>query len=200
MKNHQNGSPRQTSRGVPSILEMKEDPEGWRREVHIHAGSIVAAVRSHSRLRFFCESMDCRLPVGLSRQEFWSGLPFPTPGDLPNPRIETASPALAGGFFTREPPGKLTASITSHRIFTPTLGCGTCSFMLQGRGSDPSCSQAGIGTWVSRSLGSGQFPKLREGTAHDCASLSHWVLSPRCAKGRSFSHSARGWPLCLALC
>ena len=56
-----------------------------------------------------------------------------------------------------------------------------------GRGSDPSCSQAGIGTWVSRSLSSGQFPKLREGTAHACASLS-----PCCAKGHSFSHSARG--------
>ena len=36
-------------------------------------------------------------------QEYWSGLPFPTPGDLPNPRIETSSPvstAMAGGFFT----------------------------------------------------------------------------------------------------
>ena len=77
----------------------------------------------------------CQAPlsVGLSRQEFWSGLPFPTPGDLPNPRIETASPALAGRFFNREPPGKLTASITSHRIFTPTLGRGTCPFMLQRR-------------------------------------------------------------------
>ena len=38
-----------------------------------------------------------------SRQEYWNGLPFPTPGDLPNPEIEPASlksPALAGGFFT----------------------------------------------------------------------------------------------------
>ena len=35
-----------------------------------------------------------------------SGLPFPSPGDLPNPGIEPASPALAGGFFTTEPPGK----------------------------------------------------------------------------------------------
>ena len=40
------------------------------------------------------------------RQEHWSGLPFPSPGDLPDPRIELASPALAGGYFTAEPPGK----------------------------------------------------------------------------------------------
>ena len=38
------------------------------------------------------------------RQEYWSGLPFPSPGDLPNPGMEPASPALAEGFFTIEPP------------------------------------------------------------------------------------------------
>ena len=41
-----------------------------------------------------------------SRQEYWSGLPFPSPGDLPNPGMEPLSPALAGGFFTAEPSGK----------------------------------------------------------------------------------------------
>ena len=40
------------------------------------------------------------------RQEDWSGLPFPSPEDLPNPGIEPLPPALAGGFFTTEPPGK----------------------------------------------------------------------------------------------
>ena len=45
------------------------------------------------------------------RQEYWSGLPFPSPGDLPGPGIEPVSPALAGGFFTTEPPGKLTVDI-----------------------------------------------------------------------------------------
>ena len=44
--------------------------------------------------------------MGFSRQEYWSELPFPSPGDLPDPGIELASPALAGGFFTTEPPGK----------------------------------------------------------------------------------------------
>ena len=46
------------------------------------------------------------LSMGFPRQEYWSGLPFPSPGDPPNSGIEPASPALAGRFFTTEPPGK----------------------------------------------------------------------------------------------
>ena len=42
------------------------------------------------------------LSMGFSRQEYWSGLPFPSAEDLPNPGIEPASPELAGGFFTTE--------------------------------------------------------------------------------------------------
>ena len=41
--------------------------------------------------------------MGFPRQEYWGGLPFPSPGDIPDPRIEPASPALAGRFFTAEP-------------------------------------------------------------------------------------------------
>ena len=39
-------------------------------------------------------------------QEYWSGLPFPPPADLPNPEIKPKSPDLAGGFFAAESPGK----------------------------------------------------------------------------------------------
>ena len=46
------------------------------------------------------------LSMGFSRQKYWSGLPFPSPGDLPDPGIKHASPPLIGGFFTTEPPGK----------------------------------------------------------------------------------------------
>ena len=49
------------------------------------------------------------LSMGFSRQECWSGLPFPPPGNLPDPGMEPASPvfpALAGGFLTTEPAGK----------------------------------------------------------------------------------------------
>ena len=45
------------------------------------------------------------LSTGFYRQEYWSGLPFPPARDLPDPGIEPASPALAGGFFTTVPPG-----------------------------------------------------------------------------------------------
>ena len=41
-----------------------------------------------------------------SRQKYWSGLPFCSPGDLADPGMEPTSPALAGGFFTAEPLGK----------------------------------------------------------------------------------------------
>ena len=44
--------------------------------------------------------------MAFPRQEYRSGLPFPSPGDLPGPRIEPMPPVLAGGFFTTKPPGK----------------------------------------------------------------------------------------------
>ena len=46
------------------------------------------------------------LSMGFPREEYWSGLPCPSPGDLPNPGIEHVSPALAGRFFSAEPAGK----------------------------------------------------------------------------------------------
>ena len=46
------------------------------------------------------------LSMGFSKQEYWSGLPCPPPGDLPDLGVEPAFPALAGGFLTAEPPGK----------------------------------------------------------------------------------------------
>ena len=64
------------------------------------------------------------LSMGFSRQEHWSGLPCPPPGDLPDPGTENASPAapvLTGGFFTPEPPG----SPTHHPQNTPPQGTST---------------------------------------------------------------------------
>ena len=57
------------------------------------------------------DSIDCGLPgssvsMGLPRQEYWSRLACPPPGDLLDPGTEPMSPALAGGFFTAKPPGK----------------------------------------------------------------------------------------------
>ena len=57
------------------------------------------------------QAVTCQVPLsmGFSGQEYWNGLPFPFPGDLPNPGMELISlefPALAGGFFITEPPGR----------------------------------------------------------------------------------------------
>ena len=53
-----------------------------------------------------CVARQVSLCMEFSRQEYRSGLPFPSPGDFPNPGIKPASPVLAGRFFTTEPPGK----------------------------------------------------------------------------------------------
>ena len=64
-------------------------------------------------LLLICNPMDCSPPGssvhGIPQAKYWRGLPFPSPGDLPNPRIEPptpVSPALAGRFLTTVPPGK----------------------------------------------------------------------------------------------
>ena len=66
-----------------------------------------------SRVQFFetpwTVAHQAPLSMGFSMQEYWSGLPFPVPGDLPDPGIELTSlmsPALAGRFFPLAPPGK----------------------------------------------------------------------------------------------
>ena len=59
----------------------------------------------------------CQVPLsmGFSRQEYWSGLPFPPPGDLPNAGIEPATPALQADAFTTEP----LVEIIHHRRWAP---------------------------------------------------------------------------------
>ena len=70
--------------------------------VHVRAESL-------SRVRLFVTPWTVACQVPLSRQEYWSGLPFPSPGDLPDPGIKPVSltsPALADGSLPRVPPGK----------------------------------------------------------------------------------------------
>ena len=66
-------------------------------------------VKSLSRVRLFATpwTVAYQAPpsMGFSRQECWSGLPFPFPGDLPDPRIESGSPALQADALPSEPPG-----------------------------------------------------------------------------------------------
>ena len=63
-----------------------------------------------SRVRLFATpwTVACQAPLsmGFSKQEYWSGLPFPSPGDLPNPGIKPRSPALQADTLSSEPPGK----------------------------------------------------------------------------------------------
>ena len=69
-------------------------------------------VKSLSRVRLFATpwtgAHQAPLSLGFSRQEYWSGLPFPSPGELPDPGIEPRSPALQADALTSEPPGKPT--------------------------------------------------------------------------------------------
>ena len=56
------------------------------------------------------------LSMGFSRQEYWSGLPFPSPGDRPNPGIEPRSPALQADALNSEPPGKPIYNIRNPKL------------------------------------------------------------------------------------
>ena len=82
---------------------------------HFHCpGFVCVCAQSLGRVQHFVTPWTVAHQVPLfmefSRQECWNGLPFPPPGDLPDPGIEAVSPptspALAGRFFTTEPPGK----------------------------------------------------------------------------------------------
>ena len=74
-------------------------------------------VKSLSRVRLFVTpwtaAHQAPQSMGFSRQEYWSGLPFPSPGDLPNPGIELGSPALEADALISEPPGKPVGSSNS---------------------------------------------------------------------------------------
>ena len=80
------------------------------------------------------------LSMRFPRQEYWSGLPFPSPGNLPNLVIQPASPALAGGFFTTEPPEKPSSQCLEdvsgrhEKKCGYTLGAKTGCWQQQGSG------------------------------------------------------------------
>ena len=75
-------------------------------------------VKSLSHVRVFATpwivAYQAPLSTGFSRQENWSGLPFPSPGDLPHPGIESESPALQADSLPSEPPGKPLLLLLSH--------------------------------------------------------------------------------------
>ena len=91
---------------------MERSIEGTWRGLDLHRGACpglgAAAAQALSRVCLFVVpwTVACHTPLSkeLSKQEYWSGLSFPTPENLPDPGIESSSPALAGGCFTTEPP------------------------------------------------------------------------------------------------
>ena len=74
----------------------------------IHCGflSFTHQVVSESFVTPWIAACQSPLSKGFPRQEYWSGLPFPSPRDFPDPGIKLVSPTLASRFFTAEPPGK----------------------------------------------------------------------------------------------
>ena len=78
--------------GIPYLQTMKKS--GVKQLAHSHSFTIPWTVA-------------CQAPLfmGFARQEYWTGVPFLSPGDLPDPGIKPGSPALAGSFFTTEPAG-----------------------------------------------------------------------------------------------
>ena len=76
----------------------------------VSSWKVKVKVKSLSHVRLFATPWTVALQappsMGFSRQQYWSGLPFPSPGDLPNPGIETMSPTLQADALTSEPPGK----------------------------------------------------------------------------------------------
>ena len=77
-------------------------------------------MKSLSRVRLFATpwtvARQAPLSMGFSRQEYWSGLPFPSPGDLLDPGIKPTSPALQAEALTSEPPGNKPLKISIYQI------------------------------------------------------------------------------------
>ena len=98
------------------------------------------------------------LSLGFSRQECWSGFPFPSPGDLPDPGIEPTFPALAGRFFPTEPPAAAAAKSLQS---CPTL-CDPIDGSPPGS-AVPGILQARTLEWVAISFSPGK-PLLMKGS------------------------------------
>ena len=90
--------------------------------LHIYNGILKSEkkVKLLSHVRLFVTpwtaAYQAPLSMGFSRQEYWRVLPFPSPGDLPNPGIKPRSPALEADALTSEPPGKQGMYLISYTV------------------------------------------------------------------------------------
>ena len=100
---------------IASEVHMKHsagETTSWvTNQTSVNLRKLKVKVKLLSRVRLFVTlwtvAYQASLSMGFSRQEYWSGLPFPSPGDLPDPGIEPRSPTLEADALTSEPPGKL---------------------------------------------------------------------------------------------
>ena len=137
--------------------------------------------------------------MGLSRQEYWSGVPFPAPGDLPEPGIQPtspASPALAGGFFT--------ASATwehVHRLYadTTSLYLGTWAPVHFGTQGSPGTSPLRIprDTCTSATLWKNLERRRILCVSRDCVYEREWLwrFEGRCDHMGHFVGKVVSWPV-----
>ena len=121
------------------------------------------------------------LSVGFLRREYGSGLPFPSPGDLPDPRVEARSPALASGFFTPEPPGKA-LSPSSPSVPRPCLRpdplCSPLLFLLR------------TGPW---GLGLQEGNRQCSASEEDSGGPGLFPEARRASPGRTLNAEQSGW-------
>ena len=102
-------------RGLHRKLRHKKISPPWVTIPHatlVLCISSLLCVCSAVQLCFATQTVAHQVPLstGLSRQEYWSGLPFPSPGDLPDPRMELTNLHWQAKFFTTKPSGKLPCS------------------------------------------------------------------------------------------
>ena len=120
----------------------------WSDGTWFHDAEWKVKVKSLSHVRLFTTpwTVACQAPpsMGFSRQEYWSGWPFPSPGDLPDPGIEHTSPALQAYALTSEPPRKPMMQSRSFlkRLFGSSLLSAT-------RGNKEPLEESGRGEWKS---------------------------------------------------
>ena len=93
----------------PTSIESKEgavSPQCWFQAGIVCEVKVTHLCPAYSLTTPWIITHQAPLSMGFLRWEYWSGLPFPCPGDLLNPETEPTSPPLAGRVFTTEPPGK----------------------------------------------------------------------------------------------
>ena len=143
------------------------------------------------------------LSLEFFRQEYWSGLPFPPPGDLSNPGTELSSPtsnALAGGFFTAEPSGKpyfLAICFWLRQVFVQACGlsCPTaCGILVPWPGIEPTSPILEGWFLTTRPSGKFQIVLAKKKRNSFCESLGHQGMGSLVWMAPFLTKSSQSYP------